>query len=218
MGQPYSPYPAARPSGAGPIPRLVLAGVVALAEVLLLAGEVDELTRHFNRNPGPYLHLLIGLLALAVTTGSVLLLARRLRAARILLLGSVVQVLAALPGALRVFGVRRGSVFEDVFLPAGVVVVVAVLLWVPAVVAAVEGTARTHGQTPAGHPTAGYPPAAPPYGPVGGQPWVGPVPPGYQQYPQSAQYQQHPQYQQNPQYRQGAQAGPPPGPYSPAPH
>jgi hypothetical protein len=248
VGQRHSPYPAARPSAGSPIPRLVLAGVVALAEVLLLVGEVDELTRHFNRNPGPYLHLLIGLLAFGVITGAVLLVTRRPRAARILLLGGVVQVLAAMPGALRLFGVRRGSVFEDVFLPAGVVVVVAVLLWLPAVLTALEGAAGPHGQSPGG-----YPPSAPPYGPAGGQPWAGAVPPvpgspEYRQYPQSPLYQQNPQYsqgwqqhqspqyhqnpphpqgrpypqspqyRQNPQYQQGAQAGPPPGPYPPASH
>ncbi|MEU4667310.1 hypothetical protein AB0F91_04900 [Amycolatopsis sp. NPDC023774] len=111
----------------------VLAGVAGVCEVLLLWSEVEELSRHFNLDPGPYFHLVIALLGLGVLVGAVLLAARRPRVARVLMLGAVVQVVLAVPGSMRILGIRRSSGFEDVFLPAGLAAMIAVLLLVPAV-------------------------------------------------------------------------------------
>ncbi|MGW4486552.1 hypothetical protein ACWEOE_22225, partial [Amycolatopsis sp. NPDC004368] len=118
---------------------LVLAGVVAVCELLLLRGEIVELSKHFNLDPGPYFHLLIGILALGVVVGAVLLMARRARAARVLLTGAVAQVILAVPGSAGLFDIGRPHSFDDVFVAAGIAAVIAVQLWIPAVAAAVPG-------------------------------------------------------------------------------
>ncbi|MEV6903958.1 hypothetical protein [Amycolatopsis sp. NPDC051372] len=177
----------------GRVLAFVLAGVAGVCEVLLVWNEVEELSRRFDLNPGPYFHLVIALLGLGVLVGAALLAARRPRVARVLMLGAVVQMVLAVPGSMRILGIRRSSAFEDVFLPAGLAAVIAVLLWLPAVAVALpEVMPRFTGGPgwqpgyggPAGWQGAGIPGSAPGQqwqgvpgqavpGPVPGQQWPG---------------------------------------------
>ncbi|MEV0071203.1 hypothetical protein [Amycolatopsis sp. NPDC050768] len=179
------------PTPQGRVLAFVLAGVAGVCEVLLVWNEVAELSRRFDLNPGPYFHLVIALLGLGVLVGAALLAARRPRVARVLMLGAVAQVVLAVPGSMLLLGIRRSSAFEDVFLPAGLAAVIAVLLWLPAVAVALpEVMPRFAGGPgwqpgyggPAGWQGAGMPGAVPGQqwqgvpgmaGPVPGQQWPG---------------------------------------------
>ncbi|MEW2507403.1 hypothetical protein AB0878_43785 [Amycolatopsis sp. NPDC047767] len=182
------------PMPQGRVLAFVLAGVAGVCEVLLVWNEIAELSYNFDLNPGPYFHLVIALLGLGVLLGAALLAARRPRVARVLMLGAVVQVVLAVPGSMRILGIRRASAFDDVFLPAGLAAVIAVLLWVPAVAVTLPevmprfaggpGWQPGYGGGPAGWPGAGMPGAVPGQqwqgvpgqtmaGPVVGQQWQG---------------------------------------------
>ncbi|WP_134734196.1 hypothetical protein [Amycolatopsis nivea] len=184
--------PAVRPrvTGIG----IAVAVVLALLEIYVVLGgfwSVGSIVSGGRVSPSSYLSAASLLLAIVVLVGIALIFARRQSVGRILLWGAPVQLLCALAGVI-----LAHSWWDTIAF--GVIAILAVVLWLPAVSA----------KTP---PPVGY-----------DMPYGAPVP-GTPQYPMGLQYpgQQYPQqygapgmpqqYPQQPQYPQ------PPYPQQPMP-